>query len=67
MANPKADRLTCDECGAGGEIHIVAKCHPREGHQLIIHGDLLTVRCAVCEKLICYFTIKTGPFTEIPQ
>ena len=66
MSHPE-ELCACDVCGAGGVLTMHSKCHPYDPTWAVLEGKLLTLGCAVCGQVICYFTVANGPHKDMPQ
>jgi hypothetical protein len=42
----------CEECGDDGSLYLHSRCHPDVPTWSVITGDVLTIECAKCKKVI---------------
>ena len=58
MPDPKK----CEHCGDdSGEMFINGRCHPGGPLQASVLGDVITIRCYECKKLIVKYKIQREP------
>ena len=69
-SDPHPRRCQCSECGrTEGWMYLHARCHPDVPPSLRVLGDLLEVRCLVCDRLVTRIRIaadQTGVPTDDP-
>jgi hypothetical protein len=51
------NELKCDLCGDGGTIYLHARCHGVEPPWVCLTGDVLTLECSVCKRLVSRFRL----------
>ncbi len=51
----------CEECGDDGSLYLHSRCHPEVPTWCVLSGDVLTLECAECQKVVERFTVKGIP------
>lgn len=54
----------CEECGDDGSLYLHGRCHPEAPTWSILTGDVLTIECAQCKKVIVRFYVTFAPLVE---
>jgi phage FluMu protein Com len=47
----------CENCGADGSVYLHSKCHPKVPTWAVLSGDVLTIECAACQKVLARFRV----------
>jgi len=53
MTNPHH----CEECGSDGSLYLHSRCHTTVPTWAVLSGDILTIECALCKKVIVRFRV----------
>jgi len=53
MANPHQ----CDQCGDDSSLYLHSRCHTSAPTWAVLTGDVLTLECARCQKVITRFRV----------
>jgi RNase P subunit RPR2 len=57
--NPVSKKsATCDACGDDGSLYLHARCHMHSPTWAVLSGDVLTIECAECGKVVARFQVK---------
>jgi hypothetical protein len=54
------DLNRCGGCGDDGSLYLHSRCHPGVPTWAVLSGDVLTVECAQCEKVVVRFKVQGG-------
>lgn len=54
----------CEECGDNGSLYLHGRYHPRSATWALLTGDVLTIQCAQCAKVVVRFRVVPEPLTE---
>lgn len=54
----------CEECGDDGSLYLHGRCHPGSPTWVVLTGDVLTIECARCKKVVVRLRVVPPQFSE---
>ena len=57
VLEPPAAHGCCEVCGYDSSIYLHGRCHPDAPTWAVISGDVLTIECADCGKVVARFFV----------
>jgi len=57
MPDDVNDLIQCENCGSQGSLYLHSRCHPLTPTWAVLTGDVLTIECAQCQKIVTRFRV----------
>ena len=55
---------SCELCGAEEPVYLSPRCHPGSALFCLLDGDLLTLKCAACGRVVSHLRVAKEPLRE---
>ena len=63
LKNPNASHH-CEICDDDGTLYMSPRCHPGKPVFCLLTGNVLTLECSRCRKIVCRLRVMPDPLTE---
>jgi len=54
----------CEECGDDGSVYLSPRCHPGYPLFCLLTGDVLSMECAECGRIVGRLRVVSEPLSE---